>query len=127
MARPFYPRDPDGQQRIILQDRTDPYHHCVQVLAQAVDIIPGSFAGDPARIAGPCGHLAIKAGGYFQDHERSLGSNKFTEGSVQFLAFLFQDPRINPNPGSSQLPDSASRNKGVGVLHSRYHPSNPSL
>ncbi len=49
-AGPLYLRDPDGQQRIIFQDRADPYHHRVHVLAQAVDIIPGNFAGDPARI-----------------------------------------------------------------------------
>src|SRR3990172_4044338 len=99
---PLLPTQPGREHRVISQDRPDADNDRIHHVAELVDPTPGLFAGDPLRVTGPRGELAVQAHRGLEDDQRFPGPNVFEVRLIQSNGLFLEQAHLDRDPGLSK-------------------------
>ena len=99
--------DPGGEQRVVRERRADAHRHGVRLGAPAVRAGAARLAGDPLRVPGARGDLAVERHRGLEDHERPAGAGVLAgAGWFKRRALAASSPSaiVTSRPSSRRMP-----------------------
>ena len=106
---------PGGKARVVPEDGVDPYHDGVGDPTPLMHQAPGCLAGNPLRMAGAGGDLAVQTHGELCRDERQPYVDMLGEGFVQLIGLFRTLPKVDRDTRLFQLGDASTADLGVRV------------
>lgn len=116
---------PEGEGRVIRQDRLDADEDGVVGGTKLLDAGAGSGAGDPLRFAGGRGDPAVEGERRLEGDERGVVNDPVVEPGVEFGGRSGEQSMFNADSGCPEQVESMASVGRVGIGGGNDHPSDP--
>ncbi len=113
-----------GEQRIVLEHGADADHDGGQPVARFVHMMAGSFARDPAAVAGVRGNFAVERHRVLERDERCLVRDVVEENLVYAAAFILAHAGFDLDACVAQNLCAFSGHQRIRVQTADEHPAN---